>query len=239
MGLCLYIQIKTLKTDWNICKAYFITCITSVIQKSRYSNDGFFLFQLPKIANCSSEGWVGRPASQNWKSTSRNSGQSRRWPSKWILSLESQDVLLSSFTRILHQWYVTKFKKYRAQWAKFKIFVQKLSNIRMGSNKSGIQITITNMVFGWHLNKTLVWYSGGCYTCKEIGALVMNRTISFKMENAFTESDRLSGIDENVCILHGNIWNMVLGIDEKYETLSIHPPKLELDPLYLFSCNGS
>ena len=41
------------------------------------------------------------------------------------------------------------------------------------------------------------------------------------MKNAVTESDRLSGIDENVCILHGNIWNMVLGIDKKYETLSI------------------
>ena len=24
---------------------------------------------------------------------------------------------------------------------------------------------------------------------------------------------------ENVCILHGNIWNMVLGFDKKYETL--------------------
>ena len=150
MGLCLYIQyliffgtiayiqIETLKTDWNICKAYFITCITSVIQKSRYSNDVlFFLFQLPKIANCSSEGWVGRPASQNWKSTSRNSAQSRRWPSKWILLPESQDVLLSSFTRILHQWYVTKFKKYRAQWAKFKIFVQKLSKHTYGVEKVG------------------------------------------------------------------------------------------------------
>ena len=42
------------------------------------------------------------------------------------------------------------------------------------------------------------------------------------MENAVTESDRLSGIDENVCILHDIIWNIVLGIDEKYETLSIH-----------------
>ena len=42
------------------------------------------------------------------------------------------------------------------------------------------------------------------------------------MENAVTESDRLSGIDENVCILHGNIWNIVLGIDKKYETLSIY-----------------
>ena len=29
-------------------------------------------------------------------------------------------------------------------------------------------------------------------------------------------SDRLSGIDENVCILHDNTLNMFLGIDEKY-----------------------
>ena len=36
------------------------------------------------------------------------------------------------------------------------------------------------------------------------------------MENAVAESDRLSRIDENVCILHGNTWNMFLGIDEKY-----------------------
>ena len=50
----------------------------------------------------------------------------------------------------------------------------------------------------------------------------------FKMENAVTESDRLSGIDENVCILHGNIWNMVLGIDKKYETLSINDNWTEL-----------
>ena len=42
------------------------------------------------------------------------------------------------------------------------------------------------------------------------------------MENAVAESDRLFGIDENVGILHGNIWNMVSGIDEKYETLSIY-----------------
>ena len=42
------------------------------------------------------------------------------------------------------------------------------------------------------------------------------------MENAVTESDRLSGIDENVCILHDNTQNMFLGIDEKYETLSIY-----------------
>ena len=42
------------------------------------------------------------------------------------------------------------------------------------------------------------------------------------MENAVTESDRLSGIDENVCILHDNTQNMFLGIDKKYETLSIH-----------------
>ena len=42
------------------------------------------------------------------------------------------------------------------------------------------------------------------------------------MENAVTESDRLSGIDENVCILHDNTKNMFLGIDEKYETLSIY-----------------
>ena len=34
------------------------------------------------------------------------------------------------------------------------------------------------------------------------------------MENAVSESDRLSGIDENVCNLHANIWNMVLGIDK-------------------------
>ena len=27
----------------------------------------------------------------------------------------------------------------------------------------------------------------------------------FKIENAVTKSDRLSGIDENTCILHGNI----------------------------------
>ena len=44
----------------------------------------------------------------------------------------------------------------------------------------------------------------------------------FKIENAVAESDRLSAIDENVCILHGNTWNMVLGIDEKYKTLSIY-----------------
>ena len=42
------------------------------------------------------------------------------------------------------------------------------------------------------------------------------------MKNAATESDRLSGIDENVCILHDNTWNMFLGIDEKYETLLIY-----------------
>ena len=42
------------------------------------------------------------------------------------------------------------------------------------------------------------------------------------MENAGTESDRLSRIDVNVCILHGNVWSMVLGIDKKYETLSIY-----------------
>ena len=29
-------------------------------------------------------------------------------------------------------------------------------------------------------------------------------------------------IDENVCILHGTLWNMVLDINEKYETLSIY-----------------
>ena len=44
----------------------------------------------------------------------------------------------------------------------------------------------------------------------------------FKMENAVTEIDRLSGIDENVCILHGNTKNMFLGINEKYETLSMY-----------------
>ena len=48
------------------------------------------------------------------------------------------------------------------------------------------------------------------------------------MENAVTETDRLSGIDENVCILHGNIWYMVLGIDKKYETLSIYPPYMRV-----------
>ena len=42
------------------------------------------------------------------------------------------------------------------------------------------------------------------------------------MENAVTESDRLSGIDENVCILHDNTQNMFWVFDEKYETLSIH-----------------
>ena len=42
------------------------------------------------------------------------------------------------------------------------------------------------------------------------------------MENVVTESDRLSAIDENVCILHGNVWDMVFGIDKKYETLSIY-----------------
>ena len=39
------------------------------------------------------------------------------------------------------------------------------------------------------------------------------------MENAVTESDRLSGIDKNVCILHDNTSKMFLGIDEKYETV--------------------
>ena len=43
------------------------------------------------------------------------------------------------------------------------------------------------------------------------------------------ESDRLSGIDDNVCILHSNTYYMFLGIDGKYETLSINlhqnPPK--------------
>ena len=42
------------------------------------------------------------------------------------------------------------------------------------------------------------------------------------MENAVTKSDRLSGIDENVCILHDNTQNVFLGINEKYETLSIY-----------------
>ena len=42
------------------------------------------------------------------------------------------------------------------------------------------------------------------------------------MENAVIESDRLSGIDENVSILHDNTKNMFLGINEKYETLSIY-----------------
>ena len=42
------------------------------------------------------------------------------------------------------------------------------------------------------------------------------------MKNAVTESDRLSGIDKNVCILHGTLWNMVLDINEKYETLSTY-----------------
>ena len=31
------------------------------------------------------------------------------------------------------------------------------------------------------------------------------------MENAVTESDRLSGVDENVCILHDNTQNVFLG----------------------------
>ena len=44
----------------------------------------------------------------------------------------------------------------------------------------------------------------------------------FKMENAVTESNRLSGIDENVCILHDNTQNMFWVFDEKYETLSIY-----------------
>ena len=42
------------------------------------------------------------------------------------------------------------------------------------------------------------------------------------MENAVTESDRLSRIDENVCILHGNTQNIFWVFDEKYETLSIY-----------------
>ena len=42
------------------------------------------------------------------------------------------------------------------------------------------------------------------------------------MENAATESDRLSGIDENVCVLHDNTKNMFWVFDEKYETLSIY-----------------
>ena len=44
----------------------------------------------------------------------------------------------------------------------------------------------------------------------------------FKIENAVTESERLSEIDENVCILHDNIYNMFLGINEKYETVYIY-----------------
>ena len=42
------------------------------------------------------------------------------------------------------------------------------------------------------------------------------------MENAVTESDRLSGIDENVCVLHGNTQNMFWVFDEKYENLPIY-----------------
>ena len=42
------------------------------------------------------------------------------------------------------------------------------------------------------------------------------------MENAVTDSDRLSGIDEIVCILHDNIQNMFWVFDEKYKTLSIY-----------------
>ena len=42
------------------------------------------------------------------------------------------------------------------------------------------------------------------------------------MENVVTESDRLSGIDENVCILHDNTQNMFWVFDEKYETLSMY-----------------
>ena len=44
----------------------------------------------------------------------------------------------------------------------------------------------------------------------------------FKMENVVTKSDRLSRSDENVCILHDNTQNVFLGINEKYETLSIY-----------------
>ena len=54
------------------------------------------------------------------------------------------------------------------------------------------------------------------------------------MENAVTKSDKLSGIDENVCILHDNTQNVFLGIDEKYETLSIYVTDL---PYEIF--NGS
>ena len=53
------------------------------------------------------------------------------------------------------------------------------------------------------------------------------------MENAVTESDRFSGIDENVCILHGNIWNMVAGIDEKFETLSMYDSYYKCKFLFL------
>ena len=42
------------------------------------------------------------------------------------------------------------------------------------------------------------------------------------MEIAVTKSDRLSEIDENVCIVHDNTQNVFLGIDKKYETLSIY-----------------
>ena len=42
------------------------------------------------------------------------------------------------------------------------------------------------------------------------------------MENAVTESDILSGIYENVCILHDNTQNLFLVFVEKYETLSIY-----------------
>ena len=51
------------------------------------------------------------------------------------------------------------------------------------------------------------------------------------MENAVTENDRLSGIDENVCILHDNAHNMFWVFDEKYETLSIY--KKSLDNFFL------
>ena len=55
------------------------------------------------------------------------------------------------------------------------------------------------------------------------------------MENAVTGSDRLSGIDENVCILHGKK-NMFLGIDEKYETLSIYVYWLSANRIMVAVC---
>ena len=57
------------------------------------------------------------------------------------------------------------------------------------------------------------------------------------MENAVTESDRLSGIDENVCILHDNTQNMFWVFDEKYETLSIYIFCSRRSVFPCFKCN--